>query len=89
MLRYSKHGTGEESEQYVSWTTLKVRDQLVDLCTDVIIQLHIILNKLGMMASFGLIWLTLGTSLDCYEQYKCDRYQTVNFQTLSVTFASL
>ena len=79
LLQYSKHGRGEESVQYDSWTTLKVRDLLVDLDTDGIILLQIILYKLSMIVSSGLIWLTLGTSLDCYEHYKSDRYQTINF----------
>jgi len=64
-VKVYQHGTVEESLQNVSWTTLKVRDQLVDLGTDGKIVLHIILNKLGMMASSGLIWLTLRTSLEC------------------------
>ena len=50
MLRYIKHCTGEEILKYVRWTNLKARDKLVDLGTNGIIVLHIILNKLDMMA---------------------------------------
>jgi len=58
-VKVYQHGTVEESVNNVSWTTLKVRVQLVGLGTDGIIVLHIILNKLCMMASSGLIWLSL------------------------------
>ena len=50
MLSYIKLGTGEEILKYVGWTTLKARDQLVGLDTNGKIGLHIILNKLDMMA---------------------------------------
>jgi len=64
-VRVYQYGTGEESLQYVSWINLMVRYWLVDVGTDGIIVIHVILNKLGMMASSGLMWLTLGISVEC------------------------